>query len=199
MTDSGLRRGFWVVVTIVVVAAIGIALLIHAVNAGNHRPEGIAERWLQAVGDTGRKGVRSDARHRAEDHGPLALAAPLVRPKHDTRHSYFVDLEVGEAHHAADVARVPFRLHQYVDSGSPPLQQGTVVMARAGDSWRVTAIDARQAGEKVPSEGGAPPSRAPLGAWVGALGIGVVLAAGCSALVAYADRTARRALAATAS
>ena len=59
-----LRRAFakGLVACLGVVVALGF--VIHALNEGNHRPEGIAERWLTAVSDTGRKGVRADATRR---------------------------------------------------------------------------------------------------------------------------------------
>ena len=192
-SDPGLRRGFGLGLLATVIGLLVIAAVIHLANAGRHRPEGIAERWLQAVSDTGRSGVRADARDRAEKVGPLALAQSLVRAKDDRRHGYFVDLEIGQAHRSGQVARVPFRLHQYVDTGTAPVLDGSVVLTRGGDTWKVTGLDRRGPDERVPSEGGAPPSRAPAGVWIGALLLGVLLAAGCHGAVTWADRSARRA------
>src|SRR5438270_8623484 len=173
---AGIRRStFFTVIAIVLAVIIGLGFLIHALNAGHHRPEGAAERWLAAVGDTGRNGVSSDARSRAEHIGPVSLAAPLLPPNHDPRRSEFSDLEVGKATSAGpDSVRVPFRLHQRLRSGSGPLKQGTLVLRREGDAWHVTAIDVRRPGEKTPSEGGPPPSRAPLALWFGAVALGAV-------------------------
>ena len=42
-------------------------------NHGNSRPEGVAENWLEAIGDTTRKGVEADATKRADEIGNEAL------------------------------------------------------------------------------------------------------------------------------
>jgi hypothetical protein len=190
------RSSFWTVIAIVLVVVAGLGVLIHSLNAGHHRPEGSAERWLAAVGETGHKGISADATTRAERIGPVGLAAPLLPADHDPRHSEFADLEVGKANDAGRAsARVPFRLHQRLSSGTGPLKRGTVVLQRSGDTWRVTAVDARRPAEKVPSEGGPPPSRAPWGLWVGAIALGLVLAAVAHLVTRYADRTAQRAMA----
>ena len=181
-----------IVIVLVVIAALG--LLIHTVNAGHHRPEGAAERWLAAVGDSGRRGVSADARKRAEGIGPVSLAAPLLPSTHDPRHSEFSDLEVGKARVAGTGVRVPFRLHQRPSSGPGPLKRGTLVLHREGNSWHVVALDDRRPGEKVRSEGGPPASKAPIVLWFGAIALGVVLAAGAHLITTYADRSAQTAL-----
>jgi hypothetical protein len=189
------RSTFFTVIAIVLAVIIGLGFVIHALNAGHHRPEGAAERWLAAVGDTGRKGVSVDARTRAERIGPVAIAAPLLPANHDARHSQFDDLEVGKARGAgADTVRVPFRLHQRLSSGTGPLKLGTLILRRSGDSWHVVAVDSRRPGEKVRSEGGPPPSNAPLALWIGAICLGAVLAAIAHLITRYADLSARRAL-----
>jgi hypothetical protein len=190
------RSSFWAVIAIVLVVVAALGVLIHTLNAGHHRPEGSAERWLAAVADTARKGVSADARTRAERIGPVALAQPLLPATHDPRHSQFADLEVGKARDAGpDTVRVPFRLHQRDQSGTADLKRGTIVLHRTGDTWNVIAVDARRPGEKVPSEGGPPPSRAPLALWLGAIALGVLLATLAHLVTRYADRTAQRAMA----
>jgi len=192
------RFTFVVVIAIVLAVVAGLGLLIHSVNAGHHRPEGTAERWLAAVGDTGRRGVSIDARKRAERIGPMSVAAPLLPGTHDPRHSEFADLEVGKARGTGtETVRVPFRLHQRPASGAGPLKEGTLVMRRAADTWHVVALDTRRADEKVRSEGGPPPSRAPLVLWLGAIGLGVILAVGAHLITRYAEGSARRAAGAT--
>ncbi|MBV9042396.1 MAG: hypothetical protein JOZ68_15430 [Acidimicrobiia bacterium] len=198
------RSTFATVIVIVLVVLAALGVVIHLANAGHHRPEGAAERWLAAVGDTGRKGVTKDARTRAEKIGPVAVATPLLPPTHDRKKSEFADLEVGKAVQmptsAAPVAntrqfvRVPFRLHQELASGVGPLKTGTLVMERVGDSWHVTALDARRPGEKVRSEGGPPPSRAPLALWFGAVALGLLLATGAHLITRYAEKSAKRAM-----
>src|SRR4029077_11752302 len=91
------RATFFKVIAIVLVVLAGLGVAIHFANAGHHRPEGAAKRWLAAVGDTGRRGVTADARKRAAAIGSPAIAAPLLPPTHDPRHSEFADLEVGKA------------------------------------------------------------------------------------------------------
>ena len=192
------RSTFAKIIVIALIVIAGLGVLIHFVNAGHHRPEGAAERWLAAVSDTERKGVSSDARKRAEHIGPVALAGPLLPAKFDTRHSQFDDLEVGKAVPAGtDTVRVPFRLHQHLPSGSGPLKVGTLVLRRTGSTWHVAALDARHPDEKVPSEGGPRPSRAPLALWIGAIVLGALLAGGGHLITRYAERTARRAVDAT--
>src|SRR5439155_23099969 len=138
---------------------------------------GRAGRGPAGVGDSGRKGVSAHAGGRAALIGSVAIARPLLPASQGPRHSQFADLEVGKARDAGpETVRVPFRLHQRDESGAAALKRGTIVLHRTGETWNVTAVDARRPGEKVPSEGGAPPSRAPLGLWLGAVTLGVVLA-----------------------
>ena len=186
-----MRRTAFLVVGIVLVAFVGIGVLIAEVSAGIHRPEGAAERWLSAISDTTRKGVQADGRHRAADAGPGVDYQSLLPAAPTGGKAAFSDLEVGRADRTvggAD-ARVPFELHQHADSGTGPAVNQTVVLHRlAGGRWRVTGLDVRRPGEKVPSQGGAAPSKAPLRDWVGALVLGALLTAGASALVGRAGR-----------
>jgi hypothetical protein len=189
------RATFVKVIAIVLVVIAGLGVLIHALNAGHHRPEGAAERWLAAVGDTGRKGVDHRARQEAEHIGPVAIATPLLPNTHDPHQSEFADLEVGKSRSSGtDTVRVPFRLHQHLASGAGPLKQGTLVLHRSGSAWHVIALDARRPDEKVRSEGGPPPSRAPLALWIGAICLGVVLAVTAHFITRYTDATAKRAV-----
>jgi hypothetical protein len=173
------------------VVFVAIGGVIRALNAGHHRPEGAAERWLAAVSDTTRKGVRADATKRAEKIGPVAVAAPLIPAKPGDKGA-FPDLEVGKAAVTGAEARVPYQLHQR-DIDDPV--KGVIVLTKAGDDWKVTALDARRADELVPSEGGAPPSSAPVGLWVVAILAGVGVTIGASALVQWAARSSRQPLA----
>ena len=204
MTDAGvtqLRRQFVVAVVAAVAVMVGLGGVIAVANHGHHRPEGAAERWLSAVSDTTRKGVRADARRRADKLGGLALGAPLL-PTEDTKgKGAFPDLEVGKAARtgqgAAEQARVPYRLHQRAQHGSNPVREGTIVLRRAGDGWQVAALDARRPGERVPSDGGPPPSSAGIGLWLGAVALGALVTLLVTFLVEWATRSSRRALATT--
>jgi hypothetical protein len=185
-----MNRTFAKVIALVLLACAGLGVLLHTLDAGNHRPAGLAERWLHAVSDSGREGVRRDAIRRAENIGPVDMATALIPTDHDRRKGLFTDFEVGRASRSGVIARVPYRLHQNVRHGAPPARSGTIVMTQAGRTWNVTSLDARRRGERVPSEGGAPPSRAPLASWIGAVILGVFLAAGSHLIVRYADRSA---------
>lgn len=200
MSDAGLtklKRQFAVAVVAAVAVMVGLGALIAVANSGHHRPEGAAERWLTALSDTTRKGVRADARKRADKLGGVDLGQPLL-PTEDTKgKGAFPDLEVGKAVLNGGEARVPYRLHQRAQKGKNPLKEGTIVLARSGDQWKVTALDARRPGEKVPSDGGQPPSSAGLGLWLGAVGVGAVVTLLLIALVEWATRSSQRALAAS--
>jgi hypothetical protein len=191
-SDHRLRRTFAIGLVICLLAVAALGVVIKVGGTGVHRPEGAAERWLNAVGDTTRNGVRSDARQRASKIGPLSLASPLLPADTGGRRA-FPDLEVGKARTTGDEARVPYRLHQYAATGAAPERNGVVILQRKGDEWHVTALADRHPGERVPSEGGDPPSRAPLGIWLAALAGGLVVTTGASLLVRWAARSGQRA------
>jgi hypothetical protein len=186
--DDPFRRTFALGAVAALAVMICLGGLIKVFGTGADRPEGAAERWLVAVGDTTRDGVAGDARDRAERIGPLALGAPLLPTVDTDGDAAFSDLEVGNADESGGVARVPFRLHQYAETGDEPVLTGSVVLGRVDGDWAITAIDTRRPGEEVPSEGGAPPSNAPLGVWLGGLALGLLL---CT-LASLAVRTAGR-------
>ncbi|MBV8958898.1 MAG: hypothetical protein JOZ37_19280 [Actinobacteria bacterium] len=195
--DAALKRQFATAIVAALAVMIGLGGVIALANHGHHRPEGAAERWLTAVGDTTRKGVKADARDRADKLGGVSIGQPLL-PTDDTKgKSAFPDLEVGKARVTAGQARVPYRLHQRAQHGKNPLKEGTMVLARSGEGWKVTSLDARQPGEKVPSDGGQPPSSAGLGLWLGAVGVGALVTVLIIVLVEWATRSSQRALAAS--
>jgi hypothetical protein len=176
---DGLRRSAFVVCAVVLAAFVGIGFLINAVNSGTHRPEGTAERWLSAVSDTTRNGVRADGRHRAAELGPHVPYELLLPAAGTGGKAAFNDLEVGRAVRAGDVLLVPFVLHQHADSGTGAKVAKSAQLRQQPDGrWLVVGYTSRVFGEKVPSEGGDPPSKAPLRDWVGAMLLGVLLTAG---------------------
>jgi hypothetical protein len=186
-SDESLRQGFTKGIVIVAAVFIALAGVLHLANEGHHRPEGVAEDWLAAVGDTTRKGVREESVKRAEEIGPVAAATALLRAAGDTKGKRaFTDLEVGKAALAGSgrVARVPYHLHLYEQDEA---RDGVVLLEkRDDDRWRVAGLGARQAGEQVPSEGGDPPSSAPIALFVLALLAGL----GFTALCSFAVRAA---------
>ena len=160
-----------------------LGALVAAFGSGAERPEGVAERWLADVGDTRRDGVKDRARREADEVGPVSLAADLL-PEGDTEgRSAFLDLEVGKAAREADATRVPFRLHQRIDGKAGDPIDGTVVLVEEGDEWRVVGLEPPVAGVEVPSEGGRPAAEASPWLFVGAIGVSVFIAAGCSVAV----------------
>ena len=75
------------------------------------RPEGVAERWLTAVGDLTRKGVHDDAAKRISAHGDASLADPLLKDVKADGKSAFTSLEVGKARRVdAETVLVPAKL-----------------------------------------------------------------------------------------
>lgn len=183
-SSDALRQGFVKGVLVVLAVFIALAGITQLVNHGHHRPEGVAEDWLAAVGDTTRKGVRSESLKQAEEVGPMALAAPMLRDAGDTDGKRaFTDLEVGKASVVGNAARVPFKLHLFADDAE---RDGAVVLIKSGEKWQVAAITPRPPTAKVPSEGGRPPSSAPNILWLGALAAGV----GLTALASFAVKLA---------
>jgi hypothetical protein len=194
-SDDGLRQAFVKGIVVVVAVFIALAGIIHLANNGHSRPEGVAEDWLASVGDTTRKGVKDESVRRAEKIGPVSLAGELLRAAGDTKGKRaFTDLEVGKAAVSgggagggAAQARVPYHLHLYEQDDA---RDGAVVLEKQGEDWRVVAVGDRPAEEKVPSEGGAPPSSAPSVVWVAGLALGLVITALASVAVRAATPAA---------
>ncbi len=192
--DWALVRPFRLGLLGVAIAFVFFGALIAAFGSGAERPEGVAERWLDAVGDTKRDGVKDRARRDVEEVGPLSLAEHLLVEDDTDGRSAFVDLEVGKATTDADGTRVPFRLHQRIDGSAGEAVDGTVVLEEVGgdgdDEWRIVALEPAVEGIEVPSEGGRPAAEAPLWLFAGAIAVAVVVSAGCSWAVRAAGRGA---------
>lgn len=183
---------------------------IGALNRGHSRPEGVAEDWLTAVGDSARKGVEADATKRAEKIGPTATEELILLANGGLRNdskgkSTFPDLEVGKAIRSplpdgTTEATVRFRAHArrgddivkleghiaLRDSTGPWLVDRVVVVSvddKATDSAGFTP-----APPELASDGGPPPSSAPNTLWLLALVIGVLVTAAASGLVHLAGR-----------
>jgi hypothetical protein len=161
--------------------------LISLFGSTGDRPEGVAERWLTAVGDLTRKGVHDDAVERVSAHGDVALGEQLLEGVKADDKSAFTELEVGKARRAGDTALVPAELvgRGYAD-GVKRVQ--LLVLQRGGDSWRVVELRPADTTLKVPSSGGDVASKAPVTLYAIALVIGVGVAAAASALVRGAGR-----------
>ena len=195
MKTSTFVKGLVVAVAIMVLGIVGL-LNVH----GKSRPEGVAENWLTAVGDTTRKGVEADARKRAEKIGAVSLAKELVYPdaKAIHRKSAFDDLEVGKAVRLAvpepvgvsvEQVEVGFRVHALRPNDEKKEITGVVTLIRH-DDWNVVQVRVGDlAGvPALPSDGGPPPSSAPLSLWLGGLVGAAIIGVITSALIRLAGR-----------
>jgi hypothetical protein len=188
--DRDLVGPFRLAVLGVAIAFVLIGGLLAAYGSGADRPEGVAERWLNDVGDTRRDGVKDRAGHDAQEVGPVSLAAGLLPKGSTDGRAAFIDLEVGKASGDAAATRVPFRLHQRIDGKAGPPIYGTVRMSQRDGRWQVRALEPPVAGIEVPSEGGQPAANAPIGLYLGALAVAALVTAFCVVLVNAADPAA---------
>jgi hypothetical protein len=149
------------------------------------RPAGVAERWLQAVGDTGRPSVVDEAVAEAGAHGGLDPARPLLEGmRFETDASLFTDLEVGAAREEGDRARVPVRVTRRLDGGERDEVFASAVLERATEtSWRVVEVVEPRPGELVPSQGGDRPASATARHWLAAIAIGAIAAVASALLI----------------
>ncbi len=185
-SDRAFLKPFRIGLLGVAIAFVLLGALIAAYGTGEHRPEGVAERWLADVGDTTRDGVKDRARRHAEEVGPVALAQELLAPAGDADgRAAFLDLEVGKAVDRADAAErdVPFRLHQRIDGSAGPAVDGVIVLTERAGEWKVAAVDGPRKGLEVPSEGGSPAAEAPLSLFLGAILVSFVVAGACALAV----------------
>ena len=182
---AALKRPFLIgllAVGIVLVIVTGVIAIFSSVD---DRPEGVAERWLTAVGDLTRDGVHGDALDRVRNHGDVALGEQLVAGVDADGKSAFTTLEVGKARHDGDRVLVPVLLVARDDDAT---RRQLLVLQPADDSWRVVELRDADPSLKVPSDGGDVASKAPVGAYVVALVIGAGVAVAASALVRTAGR-----------
>lgn len=185
--DRALLRPFRLAVLGVAIAFVLIGGLLAAYGSGADRPEGVAERWLNDVGDTRRDGVKERASHDADEVGSLSLAAAILPKGPTDGRAAFIDLEVGKASGDDATTRVPYRLHQRVDGKAGPAIYGTVRMSQHDGHWQIRALEPAVAGIEVPSEGGPPAAEAPVGLYVGAIAVAALVTALCVVLVNAAD------------
>jgi hypothetical protein len=184
---STFLTGLAIAVVIMVAGIVGL-LNLH----GTSRPEGVAENWLTAVGDTTRKGVEADARKRAAKIGPIAAASAAGLLKYDAdRKSAFSDLEVGKSYESrfAGAVDVPFRVHARNGDEDDVEISGTILIRRVKDEWHVVSAAAVvDPAHKLPSEGGPPPSSAPASLWLGGLVGAAIIGVITTSLVRLAGR-----------
>lgn len=201
---AALRRPFARGVAVVLLVVVLIGLVVARFGATADRPAGIAERWLVAVGDTTLDGVEDDARHRIEElsagdldvEATVGLLAGLSPSAADEGKAAFETVRVGPPlDGTTDAAVVPVELTPR-DEDPVQLYLGLV---DDGDGWRVLGPQATgpegafgcPVGEDCPGFPIERPERAPIGWFVGALALGVVVTLGCVAAVRAATPTPR--------
>lgn len=140
-----------------------------ACGRSEHRPSGVTERWLQAVSELGREGLRADAEERAAEYGSPEATAKVRPADAEDDERTFSDLEVGKAVVDVDQARVPFRLSARIEGGERRESDGAAVLVKEDGTWRVIDVVPREPDEKVPSEGGERPARAAVSHWLYAI------------------------------
>ena len=161
-------------------------VLVGAVGGGcarsEARPSGITERWLQAVSEQGREGLREEAEKRAAEYADAEATAKVAPADAEKDERRFRDLEVGKAEVDLDQARVPFRVTVRLPDDGRRQLDGAAVLVRTEGTWRVVDVVPREPAERVPSEGGDRPASAKASHWLYALlaslaitGIAVVL------------------------
>jgi len=191
MTETqALRRPFLIglLATTIAFLLIGGVIAVLAMNTDD-RPEGVAERWLTAVGDLTRDGVYADAGKRVEAHGDLELADLLTGNIDAGGKSAFSGLEVGKARRDRDTALVPA---QVVTRDHDEKRDVVLVLTRTADSWRVSDFRAADPTLRVPSDGGDVAAKAPAALYIVAVIIGVGVTGAASAMVRLAGREQER-------
>ena len=161
-----------------------------ACGRSEHRPSGVTERWLQAVSELGREGLRADAEERAAEYGTPEATAKVRPADAEEDERTFSDLEVGKAIVDIDQARVPFRLTARIEGGERRKGDGAAVLVKEDGTWRVIDVVPREPDEKVPSEGGERPARAAVSHWLYAiLASAVITVIGVALLEREPDRS----------
>ena len=182
-----LRRSFPRVLLGVAIAFVLIGGVIAAFGTGADRPEGAAEKWLNDVSDTTRKGVEKDASARVEALGDPSLVVQLVPAGFDAkRKAAFTAIEVGAATRSADGYFVPYRIRLRDATAD---ERGALAIVKVSDHWYVRDVGSASLAGKVPSEGGPKVASAPAGIYVGALVLGLFITIGISAFNRRLERS----------
>jgi putative MFS transporter len=151
-------RGARTLVVAVLVLALGGAVVVLGISSLGRitrRPEGAAERFLQAV--SGRDGGE------VRRFGSTRVAQELF----GSSPAEFDRIEVGASFSVATLHLVPFRV---ASTGPPRVVALSLVLRRDGSGrladWRVVDFAGRgPPAFRVPSEGGSPPAGAPTASW----------------------------------
>ena len=165
------------------IAACLVVLMVGGCARDEPRAAGITERWLTAVGDQGRDNLRSKSERRAEEYGDQALVPKVVPANAEEDERTFSDLEMGKSIEGGDSARVPVRVTARLEGGDTEEREGTAVLTRAGNGWRVVDVVGRAPGERVPSEGGDRPASATAAQWIGTIVLSLVVVVLCAVVI----------------
>ena len=137
------------------------ALMLALAACQPDRPEGIVERWLNAIsqGPTGEPQIYSSNK----------LADEVVpRPRPD---SALEVIEVGKGVSGAGEARVPFR----IKPAKKDERLGVAQLRRANGTWRVVELLPEDPALKVPTQGGERVGKAAARDWLIAAAAGLLL------------------------
>ena len=138
-----------------------VALFLALIACQPDRPEGIVERWLNAIsqGPTGEPQIYSSNK----------LADEIVpRPRPD---SALEVIEVGKGVSGVSEARVPFR----IKPAKKDERLGVAQLRRTNGTWRVVRLLPEDPTLKVPTQGGERVGKAAARDWLFAAGAGVLL------------------------
>jgi len=170
---SGPAWRHWVIAAgIVVLVGGGVVGGVLALGHVTTRPEGAAERFLQAVSSHDAKGIGR--------FGSRQLIADVFGETNPPKD--FDRIEVGHAGGSQERRRVPIHVKL---SNKQEISKTLLVSetSTALGDWRVVGVASRSAGERVPSEGGPKPAGAPRSAWLLAVVTVFALALLCELLL----------------
>jgi hypothetical protein len=172
------------VIRVAVLVAVVIGALAFGtglVRRSTSRPEGLTERWLVAVSETGRIGLRDDALKRARMIGRGEAAAALTSKRSPKDVNRFLSIEVGNQQSKG----VPFSVIRRTSDTETDVVRGYANVGQCGNGNDVLGVCSVQldSSAKVPSNGGTPAAKAPMWLWAAALLISLGLGPLLSALI----------------
>jgi MFS transporter, putative metabolite:H+ symporter len=152
-----------------IIGALGV--FVANLSTDTSRPEGVTERWLVAVSETGRRGLHDDALARAWKLGAHGQEGSVTSKTPPKNRNLFVSIEVGNR----EKRGVPFSLVRRVGEDNTEMVRGFATVGftcqgQPGFFDRPTVCNVTlDRTAKVPSNGGVPSAKAPLWLWLTAL------------------------------
>ncbi|HVE91187.1 MAG TPA: MFS transporter [Actinomycetota bacterium] len=175
------RRGPVVAAAVLVLVTAATALGVVELGRITRRPEGAAERFLQAVSSGDEEDVRRYGSRRIAGFGSPPAGEDSV----------FSSIEVGASEDAQDGSAVPFRVGRHDEK---PLTGELAVRKTQAGEWRVVALAPGPVTGRVPSQGGPSAAESPLMQWVAAVAAACVLTALLEVLQRRLSRTSGEAI-----